>query len=61
MASFSGQLRVAGHAFPVLHCSCHTSQTTNDRGRVTGKVRCHSVELVLDVPNVDILLEREDN
>ena len=56
MASFSAQLRVAGHVFPVLHCSYHTSQATNERGRVSAKVRHHPVELVLDVPDSDVLL-----
>ena len=56
MASFSAQLRVAGHVFSVLHCSCHTSQATNERGRVSTKVRHHPVELVLDVPDLDVLL-----
>jgi hypothetical protein len=56
MASFSAQLRVAGHVFPVLHCSYHTSQTTDNRGRVAAKVRHHPVEVVVDVPDVDVLL-----
>lgn len=56
MASFSAQLRVAGNVFPVLHCSYHTSQATNERGRVSAKVRHHPVELVLDVPDLDVLV-----
>lgn len=56
MASFSAQLRVAGHVFPVLRCSYHTSQATDGRGRVATKVRHHPVELLLDVPDSDALL-----
>jgi hypothetical protein len=56
MASFSAQLRVAGHVFPVLRCAYHTSQATDGRGRVVTKVHYHPVELVLDVPDSDVLL-----
>lgn len=56
MASFSAQLRVAGHVFSVLRCSYHTSQSTDGRGRVSTKVRHHPIELLLDVPDHDFLL-----
>jgi hypothetical protein len=56
MASFSAELRVAGHAFPVIHCLFGVEQATHQRGRVSTKVRYGPVQLVLDVPEGDELL-----
>jgi hypothetical protein len=47
MASFSAELHVAGHVFPVTHCLFDVTQATQLRG---------PVQLVLDVPDGDVLL-----
>jgi hypothetical protein len=56
MASFSAELRVAGHAFPVILCSYSLHQATHQRGRVSTKVRHGPVQLTLSVPDNDVLL-----
>jgi hypothetical protein len=56
MASFSAELHVAGHIFPVTHCLFDVTQATQLRGRVSAKVRYGPVQLVLDVPDGDVLL-----
>ncbi|HEX8504590.1 MAG TPA: type VI secretion system tube protein TssD, partial [Hymenobacter sp.] len=56
MASFSAELRVAGHAFPVLHCAYGVHQATHHRGRVSAKARREPVHLTLSVPEGDALL-----
>ncbi|WP_310392380.1 type VI secretion system tube protein TssD [Hymenobacter sp.] len=56
MASFSAELRVAGHVFPVLHCSFGVHQATQERGRVSSKVRHEPVHLTLAVPDGNALL-----
>ncbi|HEX8329683.1 MAG TPA: type VI secretion system tube protein TssD [Hymenobacter sp.] len=56
MASFSAELRVAGHAFPVLHCAYGVHQATHQRGRVSAKARHEPVHLTLSVPDGDALL-----
>lgn len=55
MASFSAELRVAGHAFPVLLCTFGTEQAIHQRGRVSTKVRHGPVQLTLSVPDNDVL------
>jgi hypothetical protein len=55
MASFSAELHVAGHVFPVTHCHFEVEQATQLRGRVSAKVRYGPVRLVLDVPTGDVL------
>jgi hypothetical protein len=55
MGSFFAQLQVAGQTFPVLHCTFEVHQATHQRGRVSTKVRYGSVQLVLDVPEGDVL------
>ncbi|RZK26370.1 MAG: hypothetical protein EOO63_14770 [Hymenobacter sp.] len=55
MASFSAELHVAGHVFPVTHCVFDVTQATQLRGRVSAKVRYGPVQLVLDVPDGDVL------
>lgn len=55
MASFSAELHVAGHVFPVTHCLFDVTQATQLRGRVSAKVRYGPVQLVLDVPDGDVL------
>src|SRR5205823_9095692 len=55
MASFSAELHVAGHVFPVTHCHFEVEQATQLRGRVSAKVRYGPVQLVLDVPEGDVL------
>ncbi len=55
MASFSAELHVAGHVFPVMYCHFEVEQATQQRGRVGAKVRYGSVQLVLDVPDGDVL------
>ena len=56
MASFSAELRVAGHAFTLTHCAFGVEQATHQRGRVSTKVRYGPVQLVLDVPDGELLL-----
>ncbi|MDQ2773215.1 MAG: hypothetical protein M3Y54_22245 [Bacteroidota bacterium] len=56
MASFSAELRVAGHAFPVIQCAFGVEQATHQRGRVSTKVRYGPVQLTLAVPEGDDLL-----
>lgn len=56
MASFSAELRVAGHVFPLIHCTYETSQLVDGRGRVVAKVRRSLVEMLLDVPDSNFLL-----
>lgn len=56
MASFAAELRVAGHAFPVIHCAFGVEQATHQRGRVSTKVRYGPVQLTLAVPEGDELL-----
>lgn len=56
MASFSAELRVAGHAFALTQCAFGVEQATHQRGRVSTKVRYHPVQLVLDVPDGDALV-----
>ncbi|RZJ57078.1 MAG: hypothetical protein EOO55_04090 [Hymenobacter sp.] len=55
MASFSAELHVSGHVFPVTHCLFDVTQATQQRGRVSAKVRYGPVQLVLDVPDGDVL------
>lgn len=55
MASFFAELHVAGHVFPVTHCHFDVTQATQLRGRVSASVRYGPVQLVLDVPNGDVL------
>ena len=55
MASFSAELHVAGHVFPVTHCHVPIEQATQLRGRVSAKLRYGPVQLVLDVPDGDVL------
>jgi hypothetical protein len=56
MASFSAELRGAGHAFALTQCAFGVEQATHQRGRVSTKVRYHPVQLVLAVPDGDALL-----
>ncbi len=46
-----------GQHYPVRHCSYAFSQATDSRGRVLAKTRHGQVELVLDVPHEDALLD----
>jgi hypothetical protein len=55
MASISAELHVAGHVFPVTHCLFDVTQAPQLRGRVSAKVRYGPVQLVLDVPDGDVL------
>ena len=54
-ASFSAELHVARHIFPVAHCLFDVTQATQQRGRVSAKVRYGPVQMVLDVPDGDML------
>ena len=55
MASFSAELHVAGHVFPLLHCRYGVHQATHQRGQVSAKVRKEPVYVTLDVPDHDVL------
>jgi len=56
MASFSAQLQIEGQAFRVQHCSFGVQQATHQRGRVSTKVRYGLVQVLLDVPDSEVLL-----
>ena len=56
MASFAAELYVAGQSFPVTRCSFGVEQATHQRGRVSTKVRFGPVQLLLSVPEGDLLL-----
>jgi hypothetical protein len=57
MGAISAELYVGGYSFAILNCSYGTSQATDSRGRASEKVRYSSVELLLDVPTTDLLLD----
>ena len=56
MSSFYAELHLAGAAFPVLRCSYSFQQATSERGRASAKVRHGPLQLLLDVPDDDVLL-----
>lgn len=56
MASFRCFLSLADQEFPVVQCTYEFSQATNERGRVSAKVRSGLITLHLDVPDGDQLL-----
>ena len=56
MAPFSAELHGAGHGFPVLHRVHGVHPATQQRGRVSTKVRHEPVHLTLAVPDNDALL-----
>lgn len=57
MASIYAELHLAGHVCPVRKCSWDFTQATDGRGRVSAKVRAGRVQLLLDVPTDDFLLD----
>jgi hypothetical protein len=57
MSSYSAKLEVDGQQYPVVLCSYSFTQATGARGRVTERVRHGLLELVLDVPAGDQLLQ----
>ena len=56
MSSFYAELHLAGAAFPVLRCSYSFQQATSERGQASAKVRHGPLQLLLDVPDDDVLL-----
>lgn len=56
MGSIAARLQAAGHVFRVQHCTFGVHQATHQRGRVSTKVRYGPVQVVLDVPDNDVLL-----
>ncbi|WP_046246008.1 type VI secretion system tube protein TssD [Hymenobacter terrenus] len=56
MASFYAELHVEGHSYRVVRCNYSCHQNVDARGRVTAKVRHSPLQLVLDVPEDDALL-----
>lgn len=48
-------MRVAGQVFPVRYFQYAASQATEQRGRVSAKVRHNPVSITLDVPEGDLL------
>ena len=56
MASISAELHIEDHTYPVRQCTYSFTQATGDRGRVLAKVRPGRVELLLDVPHDEVLL-----
>ena len=56
MASFLCTLTVDNQDFPVVHCAFEFKQATNERGRVSAKVRSGLITLHLDVPDSDQLV-----
>jgi hypothetical protein len=57
MASFYAELLVAGATYPVRSCTYEFTQATSERGQVVAKVRHGVVQLTLDVPDDDLLLD----
>lgn len=57
MASFYAELQVAGRTYPVRRCTYEFTQATGARGRVVARVRHGLVQLTLDVPDEDTLLD----
>ena len=57
MASFYAELQVAGHIYPLRSCMYEFTQAVGERGRVVAKVRHGLVQLVLDVPHDEVLLD----
>ena len=57
MASFYAELQVAGRTYPVRSCTYKFTQATDARGRVVARVRYGLVQLTLDVPDGDALLD----
>ena len=56
MASFYAEITVDGHTYLIRQCTYSFSQATDNRGRVVTKVRHGHVQLTLDVPREEILL-----
>jgi len=52
MASFSAELLVEAHRYPLLTCMFGVQQQTYQRGRVSAKVRYEPVHLTVDVPTM---------
>lgn len=57
MASFYAELHVAGTTCRVVHCRFACQQPTDARGRVQARVRFAPLELTVDVPPGDVLLD----
>lgn len=57
MASLYAELQVAGHTYPLRSCMYEFTQATDKRGRVVARVRHGLVQLVLDVPRDEVLLD----
>lgn len=57
MASFYAELTVGGRSYPVRHCTYEFNQASNERGRPVEKVRHGLMQLLLDVPDDDVLLD----
>jgi hypothetical protein len=56
MASFYAELHVEGGSYRVMHCSYSCSQTVGARGRVNSKVSHSPLQLVVDVPTDNVLV-----
>jgi hypothetical protein len=56
MASFSAELLIEDHRYPLLTCTFGVQQQTHQRGRVSAKVRDEPVQLTMDVPPDDLLM-----
>lgn len=56
MGSFTAELQVDGHTYPVVHFHLAFTQSTGPRGQVTAKVRHGHLQLELNVPHHDQLL-----
>jgi hypothetical protein len=57
MASFYAELQLAGAFYPVRNCTYEFRQAIGEQGRVVAKVRHGLVQLTLDVPDDDLLLD----
>lgn len=56
MSSFYAELEVAGQTYPVTQCQYGFEQPAGERGRVRARVRHGLLQLVLNVPDDDQLL-----
>lgn len=56
MASFHAELHVEGHTYSVWFCDCTFHQATDERGRVSARVRHGPLHLTVDVPEHAALL-----
>lgn len=55
MGSFTAELRLGTHGYPVIRYKYAFTQSTDARGRVNAKVRHGRLKLEMDVPHDDVI------